>query len=261
MKTNRIFQQFSFLFFALFLSFSAQAGINQKVVTEIPEANVKRIINSYKAKGYAAIWIDGFRHRTGVATNGKTKTFFNVIFEKKSNAADYQISVGLDFIVYPAGHPVMQLESYLSNNGKIRYAVIYRSSGSANVKSVHVPANQFQAKFNQMKGQGYHLVSRSIVRKGGSLFTTGLFEKSNVGAWLSKPNLTAGQATNLMLAQHNKGRTLVHMDIPNKFPTRYNLIFHTKPANAGWYAKNNLTKAQLTAEIAQAKGNGYRVTR
>ncbi len=238
----------------------SNAPAAQKILTEIPEANVKSVIASNRRRGYVPVFIDGFNHSTKVATNsGTLKTFFNIIFEKK-NVSMYDVNVAAPFIVYTAGNErIIFLESYKSEDGKIKFAIIYKNDTAVKFKGVHVPANQFQAKFNQLKGQGYHISTRSNVKKGGTVYTTALFEKSNVGTWISKPNKTAAQATQLMLQYRNQGLTLKHMDVPN-YNKKYNLIFHKKPASNAWYAKNNLSQAQLLNAIAQAKNNGYKTT-
>ena len=124
----------------------------------------------------------------------------------------------------------------------------------------HGPAANFQAEFNAQKDAGYHLKNRSVVTYNGTKYTTALFERQNVGSWISKPNQTEAQATTLMLNNRNAGRTLVHMDVISGSPTRYNLIFHQKPTRSGWYASTNLTRSQLNAAIANAENSGYRTT-
>jgi hypothetical protein len=250
--------------FCLFVlgSFVSQAGIDQKVMSQVSEQNIESVVAVQKRNGYIPVWIDGFQHSTSVATNvGKKVTYFNVIFEKVPNPNSYTVKVANSLIVYPQGSYIQFLESYINGQGKVRFAMVIKNTGNnPNFKTFHGPSGNFQAFFNNMKAQGYHIENRNMVPVGNQWFTTARFEKSNVGAWLSKPNRTEAQATALMTDQRNKGRTLVHMDVPYKFPKKYNLIFHQKPTNNGWYAKNNLTKQQLNVAISNAKNQGYRTT-
>ncbi|HMQ46832.1 MAG TPA: hypothetical protein PKA00_04915 [Saprospiraceae bacterium] len=250
-----------FFCFCLLMPLFSQAAIDQIVVSEVSESDVQSVIDAQKANSYVPIWIDAFQHRTSVSSNAALRTYFNLIFEKVSNPDDYKVQIANQLIVYPAGEYLQFLESYINGNGQLRFALIIKATGSNPVfDAVHVKSDDFQATFNNLSAQGYHLKNRSVVNVSGTNYTTGLFEKSNVGSWLSKPKLTAAQATNEMVANQGAGRTLVHMDIPTNVPEKYNLIFHQLPTNSGWYAQSNLTKAQLAVAVTNAKNNGYRTT-
>jgi hypothetical protein len=248
---------------ALFMSIVTQAAIDQRVMSEIPENQAQSVLNAHKNQGYVPIFIDGFQHSTQVATNpGKKVTYFNFVFEKVDNVNDYQVVLAASFIVYPSGHHMEFLEGYLNSEGQRRFAMVIKRPGRyPGFETYHGRSSSFQAEFNTQKAAGYHLKTRSVVNYNGVNYTTALFEKSNVGSWLSKPNQTEAQATALMTANRNAGRTLVHMDIPTPSGSpRFNLIFHQKPTSAGWYASNGLTKNQLSVAISNAKNAGYRTT-
>lgn len=240
----------------------SQAAIDQKVISEVQESQVQAVINAQKNLGYVPVFIDGFQHSTQVATNqGNKQTFFNLIFERVANVNDYQVIIAGSLIAYPSGYYLSFLESYLNSQGQLRFAMIIESPGRhPQFDAFHGRSSEFQAEFNAQNTAGYHLKNRSEVNVNGVNYTTALFENSNVGSWLSKPNQTEAQATAQMLANRNAGRTLVYMDIPSNSPTRFNLIFHQRPANAGWYATNNLTKNQLAVAVSNAKNAGYRTT-
>lgn len=247
---------------ALFMTFVSQAAIDQKVMTQVPESQAQSVIDAQRSQGYIPSFIDGFQHSTQVATNGGTKqTYFNFVFNKVANVNNFQVVLAGSFITYPSGEQLDFLESYINSSGQRRFAmVIKRPRNFPKFDTFHGPSANFQAEFDAQKDAGYHLKNRSVVRLNGTNYTTALFERQNIGSWLSKPNRTEEQATSLMLSNRNAGRTLVHMDVPTGSPTRYNLIFHQKPTNAGWYATANLTKSQLNAAISNAKNAGYRTT-
>lgn len=247
---------------ALFISLVTQAAIDQKIMSQVPESQVQSVLNAHKNRGYVPVFIDGFRHSTQVANNrGSKLTYFNIVFEKSANVNDYQVVIASPFIVYPSGYYLDFLESYLNSQGQRRFAMIIKNTNRhPKFDTYHGRSSNFQAEFNAQKSAGFHIKNRSVVKVNGVNYTTALFEKSNVGSWLSKPNRTAAQATALMTANRNAGRTLVHMDAPKTSPQRFNLIFHQKPTNAGWYATNNLTKNQLAVAISNAKNAGYRTT-
>ena len=249
------------LVFILFLGFSSHAAINQKVVAKVAESQVQSVLNAHKNMGYVPVFIDGFQHYAGNSTNRKKVTYFNIVFEKSNNVNNYEVRIANQIITYAQGQSIRFLESYINGKGQLRFALIIQKSGRhPKFVTSYGRSASFQAVFNQKKAQGYHIKTRSVVRIGGIRYTTALFERSNVGSWRSKPNLDKTQATAQMVANKNAGRTLVHMDIPTGSPTKYNLIFHQKPTNAGWYASNNLTKAQLLTAISNAKNAGYRTT-
>ena len=237
----------------------AKTTPGQKIQIQVPEAQAKSVVASFRRKGYVPVFIDAFNHSTQVATNsGQLKTYFNFVFEKK-NTSQYGVNIGAPFIVHNAGDErIIFLESYLSESGQIKFNIITRKNTAVKFKAVHVKSNQFQAKFNQMKNAGYHITTRTSVRKNGQTYVTALFEKSNVGGWISKPNLTQAQATALMTQYRNKGWVLRFMDIPNH-TKKYNLIFHQKPSGT-WYAQNGFSKNQSLNKISQAKNNGYKTT-
>lgn len=250
-----------FFCFCLLMPLFSQAVIDQVVVSEVSESDVQSVIDAQKANSYVPIWIDAFQHSTSTSNNAISRTYFNIIFEKVSNPDDYKVQIANQLIVYSAGQYLQFLESYINGNGQLRFALIIKTTGSNPVfEAEHVKSNDFQAIFNNLTAQGYHLKNRSVVNVSGTDYTTGLFEKSNVGSWLSKPKLSAAQATNEMVANQGAGRTLVHMDITKGVPEKYNLIFHQLPANSGWYAQTNLSKAQLAVAVNNAKNNGYRTT-
>lgn len=241
----------------------SHAAIDQKIMSQVPENQAQSVVNAHKNQGYVPVFIDAFQHSTQVATNGGNMlTYFNFVFEKVGNVNDYQVVLAASLIVYPSGDKLEFLESYLNTQGQRRFAMIIKgqSRRQAPFDVYHGRTSNFQAEFNAQKAAGYHLKNRSVIKLNGVNYTTALFEKSYVGSWLSISNQTKAQATAQMLANRNAGRTLVHMDVPTAGTPHYNLIFHQKPTNAGWYATNDLTKNQLAVAISNAKNAGYRTT-
>lgn len=246
---------------ALSLSFFSQAAVNQKIMSKVPQAQVQSVLNTHKNLGYVPVFIDGFQHSVGNSTSMSKKTYFNIVFEKSNNVNGYKVYIANQIIVHASGQRIIFLESYKNGRGQLRFAIIIKKhNNNTRFKTTHGRSSNFQSVFNAQKARGFHIKNRSVVRVSGVNYTTALFERSNVGSWLSKPNLSAAQATAKMVANKNVGRTLVHMDIPTGSPIKYNLIFHQKPTNAGWYAKNNLTYNQLLTAISNAKSAGYRTT-
>ncbi|MEL7221683.1 MAG: hypothetical protein AAGJ93_10215 [Bacteroidota bacterium] len=247
---------------ALFMTFVSQAAINQKVVSQVPESQAQAVIDAHRSQGYVPAFIDGFQHSTQVANNpGSKQTYFNFVFKKVNHVSIFQVVLASSIITYPSGEQLDFLESYLNSQGERRFAmVIKKPRNFPKFDTYHGPSANFQAEFNAQKDAGYHLKNRSVVTYNGTKYTTALFERQNVGSWISKPNQTEAQATTLMLNNRNAGRTLVHMDVISGSTTRYNVIFHQKPTNAGWYASTNLTRSQLNTAIANAENTGYRTT-
>jgi len=238
---------------------AAAPPFGQEIKMRVAESQANNAVAQYRAKGYVPIFIDAFNHRIQNAVNsGPLKTYFNFIFEKRI-VSDYGVTIGAPFIAYDSNEErVIFLESYLSESGNIRFNIITRKNTLVPFKTFHVKANQFQWIFDHWAGLGYHISTRTSVRRNGQSYITALFEKSYVGGWVSKPHLTQTQATAAMIQYRNKGYYLRFMDIAHH-TNKYSLIFHQKPPGV-WFAQNGFTKSQALNKISQANTNGYRTT-
>ncbi|MEZ4883241.1 MAG: hypothetical protein R3E32_00800 [Chitinophagales bacterium] len=248
-----------------FKAVNVQVNSTTLVVNGIPAEEYQSYFNSYTKRGYRPVAIDGFLHRAGVANNGSTETYFNVIFElDKTTFASYH---GLTGAAYQQkfndltgkGYRLSFIESYLQN-GEIRYAPIFTKEVGPAWKAVHgLTQAAYQKKFNDFLADGYRLVNRSVVIKGGQKYVAALFDKANVGSWVAKSNLSVAATQTEMEQQKIAGKKVAYMDVTQETTSKitFSPIFDKAPHNA-WYALNNLTDAQLKAEIAKANNNGYK---
>lgn len=235
------------------------------VINAIAAEDYQSYFNSYTKRGYRPVAIDGFLHRTGVANNGSTKTYFNVVFELDNTP--FVAYHGLTGAAYQqkfnslvaSGYRLSFIESYLQD-GQIRYAPIFTKESGPAWKAVHgLTQASYQQKFNAFNSQGYRLVNRSVVFKGGTKYVTALFDKANVGSWIAKSNLSEAETQAVMNTQNSAGRKVAYMDVTQETTSKitFSPIFDKAPHSA-WYALNNLTESQLKAEITKAHNNGYK---
>jgi hypothetical protein len=250
--------------------FAPPPTANQQIETAVLVEDYQNLFELKKRDGYRPVWIDGFQHRAGVSTDSYNTTMFNVIFEKATEGQAWQAFHGLTGASYQAkfneltadGYRLEFIESYV-DNGAARYAPIFvKKSGPAYVATHGKPIANWQAYFNDKVADGYRLVNRSVIMVNGNKYVTALFDKKDVGSWVSKSNLTPGQTQTEMENNKQLGRPLSHMDISQTNLTddyTFGVIFNSEDHN-NWYALNQLDQTELDAEIAEAKSNGYTVT-
>lgn len=274
MKTIKLIFKQTFLATLFFFAMAASA-IAGPQITKVAVSKTAAIqaIAQYKAQGYIPTWIDGFNHNTSVALNTGKETLFNLVFDKNNNNAKFNAFIGMSGSSYQAkfnhyvGVKKMKLtfvESYKDAAGTIRYAAVFVKKSGPTFTAYHGKLQAaHQAKFNQLTSQGYRLVCRSTVQKNGNSYVTALYDKKNVGSWVAKSYKSLGQTQSLMESNKAAGRTLNHFDVLQKGNSttdiNYSMIFDSQPNN-GWYAKNGLSKNQLSSEIMKAKRKGYETT-
>lgn len=238
---------------------------NTLVVSGLTASEFQSKFDSYTARGYNLVFIDGYRHRGGVANNASTKTYFNGIFEL--DKTPFAAFIGLTGAEYQqkfnqytkGGFRLSFIESYPTKSG-IRYAPIFTKESGSAWKAYHGLAQAtYQQKFDALTAQGYRLVNRSVVFKGGKKYVAALFDKANVGSWVAKSNLNVAATQTMMESQNKIGRKVAFMDVTQKTTSdiTFSPIFDKAPHTA-WYALNNLTPSQLKAEIAKAHSKGYK---
>jgi len=280
MRTFQILVFSLFVFLFSVQSADAQVRTNSRLGTiKAKESNKRLVLTSngltaaefqlhfdkYTKLGYNLVFIDGYLHREGMNNNASTKTRFNAIFELDDTP--FAAFFGLTGAKYQekfneytkAGFRLSFIESY-RQNGQIRYAPIFTKESGPAWKAMHgLTQAAYQQKFNTLTGQGYRLVNRSVVVKGGKKYVAALFDKANVGSWIAKSNLKLASTQTMMETQNKAGRKVAFMDITQTTTSdiTFSPIFDKAPHNA-WYALNNLTLKQLNAEIAKAHSKGYK---
>ncbi len=248
---------------------SEPVTIDQEVVLAIPSTDYQDKLELMVRNGYRPVWIDGFMHRAGVATSTHNTTRFNVIFEKAAEGEKWASFHGLSGSQYQEKYDEMKgdgyrlefIESYLED-GNIRYAPIFVKKSGPALAAIHeLPIASWQNYFDTKVADGYRLVNRSVVVKDGNKYVTALFDKKNVGNWISHSNMDLAETQTTMENNKADGRALRHLDISQTSATDFTFaaIFDKDDFN-NWYAPNGLTQAELEAEIANAKSNGYKTT-
>ena len=235
----------------------------------IPAEDYQSVFNSITARNYRLAFIDGFVHRAGVATDTYNKVMFNAVFVENVDNLKWASFHGLSGGQYQDkfdeyignGYRLMHIESYPSN-GKIKYAPIFVKQNGPAFKAVHgKKLSDWQDYFDQRIAEGYRLVNRSIVWKGDKRYVAALFDKKNVGSWMSKSGQTPAETQTLMEDNKDLGRAATFLDVCQKTSTDFTFgpIFNSEP-HQNWYALNKLSKEDLLDELTAAKNNDYKVT-
>ena len=243
--------------------------VDQRVEAAVPVEDYQDLFELRLREGYRPVWVDGFLHRAGNSTGMYNTTLFNVIFEKAPANLEWASYHGLTSAAYQAkfdemtdkGFRLEFIESYPYQGG-VRYAPIFVKQSGPAYKAVHgLAIANWQNYFDDRVAEGYRLVNRSVVFVDGSKFVTALFDKKNVGSWISKSNMSPNATQNEMEDNQDAGRMLTHLDVAQKNTVDFTFgaVFNSEP-HTNWYALNKLDKDELEAEITLAKSKGYKTT-
>lgn len=171
---------------------AALPGAQEVAFHGVPEGRYQAEVDRITGSGYRLVWVDGY--------DVAGQTYFNVIFHPEDgtpwaafhglSAGDYQSK--FDQLTAQGFRP-LQVESYLSG-GAVRYAAIYVKTSSPPIAAYHgASAAEHQRQFNMLTAQGFVAVNISAVTVAGERTYTALYEKRDVGAWVSADSLTVAE--------------------------------------------------------------------
>ena len=88
---------------------------------------------------------------------------------------------------------------------------------------------------------------------------TALYDKKNVGYWVSKSGLKEADTQDMMTQNYKDGKMLGFLDISQTSSSifTYGPIFNSEKHD-GWYALNKLNIDELVNEIEDAAINGFK---
>jgi CubicO group peptidase (beta-lactamase class C family) len=194
---------------------------------------------------YAALWIKTASPPAWQARHGLT-------------AANYQTT--FNQLTAQGYHPVL-VNGYATAAGP-RFACIFKQGAADPWVARHgLTAAQYQAAFDQFKGEGYMLDWVSGYFDGGQDLYAAIWRKVQAApAWQARHGLSAAEYQaffNNVTAQGYK--PVVVCGYSNGAQDRYAAIFRHMPGAPAWQARRGLTPAQYQATFDQLVAQGYRL--
>lgn len=221
----------------------------------VPARDYQCLFDQAVNAGYALEWIDGF----DVGGN----VYYNAVFRPKGNTgwtafhgltgAQYQ----QHFDKYTSqGYRPYQVESY-SGQGGTRYAVIFRKQSGPAYSAYHgLDAAAHQAKMDALGKAGYRPRNVSVVSSGGQRRYTALYEKTDLGSWQAKSQLTASEYQQAFDSNAQQGRQVVYLNGYVHGGQPYFSAIWSSKASGPYKAKHGLSSNQYQNEWQSNTGAG-----
>jgi hypothetical protein len=221
----------------------------------VPARDYQCLFDQAVNAGYALEWIDGF----DVGGN----VYYNAVFRPNGNtgwaafhgltSAQYQ----QHFDKYTSqGYRPYQVESY-SGQGGTRYAVIFRKQSGPAYSAYHgLDAAAHQAKMDTLTKAGYRPRNVSVVSSGGQRRYTALYDKTDMGSWQAKSQLTAAEYQQAFDSNAQQGRQVVYLNGYVHGGQPYFSAIWSSKASGPYKAKHGLSSNQYQNEWQSNTGAG-----
>jgi hypothetical protein len=231
------------------------ASAAEVVRTSVPHDLYPVEIARFTKAGYRPVWVDGFR--------AARKTWFNIVFRRDDGKTAWVARNDLTRAQYQAqfdawrkaGYRPLGLESYPTPDG-IRYAAIFVKSPGPPWLAYHgLGEADHQSRFDQLTREGWRPVIISVAPSGGARYYTALYEKKDVGSFVSQQALDANHYEAEMNQQTAAGRKLVYLNAYNDSAgARFTAIWYSKAVKP--YARHGITARDYSAvsNAQRAKG-------
>lgn len=223
----------------------------------IADANYQTEFDRIRSSGYRPVWIDAYD------VNGKI--FFNVIF-RPDDGTLWAARHGMTSNEYQVefndrkekGFRLAHIESYLSDGSSIRYASIFiKSSGPATNAYHGRTAEQHQTLFNDLTQQGWRPVNITAVSIAGVRTYAALYEKRDVGSFISKSFLTPTEYQTEYDDNNNAGRKLVYLNAYSHLGGPRIIAIWYEKAPSPVVARHGMSRAQCQVEYNNQLANGF----
>lgn len=231
------------------------AGSAEAVRTSVPDKRYPVEIARFTKAGYRPVWVDGF-------SAGRT-TSFNIVFRRDDGKTPWVAQHDLTRGQYQAhfdswrkaGYRPLDLESYPTADG-IRYAAIFVKSAGPPWLAYHgVAEADHQSQFDQLTRAGWRPVIISVALAGGARSYTALYEKKDVGSFVSQQALDASRFEAEMSRQSAAGRALVYLNAYNDSAgARFTAIWYSNAVKPYVRARISARDYAALANTQRAKG-------
>ncbi|WP_226467280.1 peptidoglycan DD-metalloendopeptidase family protein [Luteimonas panaciterrae] len=221
----------------------------------VPARDYQCLFDQAVIGGYMPDWIDGF--------DVDGKIYYNVVFRPNTGVA-WQAFHGLTATQYQQrfdeytdkGYRPYLVESYRGDDG-VRYAAIFRKQSGPSYSAYHgLTAAEHQNRMDTLSESGFRPRNVSVVSVGGQRRYTALYEKTDIGSWQSKSQMTASQYQQLFDTNAQAGRQVVYLNAYRHDGQAYYSAIWSSKASGAWRARHGLTSAQYQNEWESATGAG-----
>jgi hypothetical protein len=234
---------------------AAAANSAEVVRTSVPRDLYPVEIARFSKAGYRPVWVDGFR--------AARRTWFNVVFRRDDGKTAWVARNDLTGGQYQAqfdtwrkaGYRPLDLESYPTPDG-IRYAAIFVKAAGPRWLAYHALGEaDHQARFDQLTGEGCRPVIISVTPSGGARYYTALYEKKDVGSFVSQQVLDANHYQAEMNQQSAAGRKLVYLNAYNDSAgARFTAIWYSNAVKP--YARHGINARDYSAVANTQRAKG-----
>jgi len=227
---------------------SSAAGKAEVVNAGVAGSCFLQMFNAMRQAGLRPVHIDV--HGVGSSSNSTTVW-------RPADGTSWVMRAGMDAAGLQADHDnyvvgqgfrYLQLETY-NEAGKVKYAVIFVKGqpGAAQYARAGQSAATFQADFNARTAEGWRPVNVSVAVVSGVRSFAALYEKANVGSFVSKANIPVSGYQTEFDAQAAAGRQLAYVDGHEVNGVPYLSAIWYGGLTGAYQASHNQTKAQILA--------------
>ena len=231
------------------------ASSAEVVRTSVPHDLYPAEIARFTKAGYRPVWVDGFR--------AARKNWFNIVFRRDDGKTAWVARNDLTGEQYQArfdmwrkaGYRPLSLESYPTADG-IRYAGIFVKSAGPRWLAYHgLGEADHQSRFDQLTREGWRPVIISVAPSGGARYYTAVYEKKDVGSFVSQQALDANHYEAEMNRQSAAGRNLVYLNAYNDSTgARFTAIWYSNAVKPYARQRINGRDYPAVANAQRAKG-------
>lgn len=167
--------------------------------------------------------------------------------------AEYDQWVGQGYrLTYVSGYAV---------GSSARYAAVWDKAPSVPWAARHgLTSAQYQAEVNTLTAQGYRPVLVNGYGVGNTAYYAAIFEKSSVGPWVARHDMTSEQYQSEFEHWKAQGYRPLHISgFTVNGQDRYAAIW-VKKSGPAWVARHRMTSSQYQSEFDKYVSQGYQLT-
>jgi hypothetical protein len=231
------------------------ANAPEVVRTSVPDDLYPAEIARFTKAGYRPVWVDGFR--------AARKSWFNLVFRRDDGKTPWVAQHDLTRDQYQtrfdtwrkAGYRPLDVESYPAAHGILYAAIFVKSAGPPWLAYHGIAEADHQSRFDQLTREGWRPVIISVAPSGGARSSTALYEKKDVGSFVSQQALDANRYEAEMNRQSAAGRKLVYLNAYNDSAgARFTAIWYSLAVKPYARARLNARDYSALASAQRAKG-------
>lgn len=210
----------------------------------VADVTYQQTFLSMRDDQYTPVWVDGSSSPEGGARmsaiyrrlDGRFHTVHNVDGAGYQAAFDQAVAAGLQ---------PRSLDSYV-RDGQLQIAAVFAAPMGGAWQAYHfVSQADHQARFNQLRDQGYRPYAITVAVLNGVAFYSAAYTQLPSTSWVARNGYTAAEYQTEFDRQLAAGRGLVYLDVydDNGVP-RFSAIWTAEANATEWHARHNLDAEQ-----------------